>query len=737
MGSYLTRYIFHAILENRPFLHSKCDKQFGLRLLRQNTRGCQIHSIHQRRSFFGFSQPRSSREPQSGRRGDHGSKHMAQLVYALEQRARPPQESILSKAYLDYVEGRLEDPGVLTQSQARFLYRTFQHLVRYPRSDARGSMALFFEMENFEDTLSMLALSEVDVDATELVGAFAKTVFQEICRRIEKVLPPFDYPSPSALRSYIAVLSQTGLTSEAIEVIESYWQSVLESEGIRPWIDVVNGLAKEGKETEISAVIERLKSLGLVVDQDALEEMVNLLADNNCMGALKTIYETSGAEPSTSSKIAAIKAALRNSMIPWATTLTESLPSTPTPEIRDAVLLLAVAQGERVGAILRKMEEMVAKNPSIESDLTIDTLNLLLEQANIMKRYELVEDYIALVGDWGLEPNAQTCITQMYSRLQSGDIDGMISLFHELEDSYPGGQVSSSVLNQLVERLCSADQNKVDNEMIFFLIDRLTDIDRRIEPSTVGALCHSLLYRGDLEAISSLLRPIVDSYSARELLQISDGFVRYISDQEQPNESAWEAYELLNMAFPTTSVQTRTNIMKLFFERKRSDLACFVFGHMRQKESSSSRPTTQTYATCLEGIAGAADAENLHLVHNMLKLDHEIRLNTRVLNGLMLGYATCEMPDHAMGIFRDILHSAEGPSEQTLAIFFRVCEVYNNGLEEATKMMEKLKALDVQIDRTAYNAYIGALGGHCELERAVEAIRHMKSKTGYPPTSFT
>ena len=122
---------------------------------------------------------------------------------------------------------------------------------------------------------------------------------------------------------------------------------------------------------------------------------------------------------------------------------------------------------------------------------------------------------------------------------------------------------------------------------------------------------------------------------------------------------------------------------------------------------------------------------------NMLKLDLEVGLGTRVLNGLMLAYAACGMPDQAMDFFREILHSEEGPSEQTLVIFFRVCESYHNGVEEAGKMMEKLKSLDIRINSEIYTAYIGALAGHCELERAVDAIRTMKSRIGHPPTSFT
>ena len=121
----------------------------------------------------------------------------------------------------------------------------------------------------------------------------------------------------------------------------------------------------------------------------------------------------------------------------------------------------------------------------------------------------------------------------------------------------------------------------------------------------------------------------------------------------------------------------------------------------------------------------------------MLKLDLQVAPTTKIRNSLMLAYAACGLADQAMRIFRDILHSEEGPSERTLVIFFRVCESYGNGREEATKMMEKLKSMDILINDDVYNAYVGALGGHCELELAVQAIKQMESQTGSSPTTLT
>jgi hypothetical protein len=128
------------------------------------------------------------------------------------------------------------------------------------------------------------------------------------------------------------------------------------------------------------------------------------------------------------------------------------------------------------------------------------------------------------------------------------------------------------------------------------------------------------------------------------------------------------------------------------------------------------------------------DAKNLELVHNMLKLDVEVDLNTRLLNELMLAYACCDMPDKSMEIFRDILQSEEGPSTRTILAFFRMCEKHHHGTQEAMRMMDKVKLLEIEADRRLYTAYVEALAAQCEFELATQAINKMQEEIGYSPT---
>lgn len=117
----------------------------------------------------------------------------------------------------------------------------------------------------------------------------------------------------------------------------------------------------------------------------------------------------------------------------------------------------------------------------------------------------------------------------------------------------------------------------------------------------------------------------------------------------------------------------------------------------------------------------------------MLKLDVEVDLNTKLLNGLMLAYAACDMPEKSMEVFRQILQSEEGPTHKTIAIFFKLCGKHHNGTQEAMKMMEKVKLLEIEVDRRLYMSFVEALAAQCEFDLAIEAIDKMHDETGYLP----
>ncbi|OAL62090.1 hypothetical protein A7C99_6665 [Trichophyton rubrum] len=636
---------------------------------------------------------------------------MVQLLHALEQQSRPPPAFILATGFMRFIDKRLGQV-TLTRYQAELLLRTFQHLLSVPSKDPQGSLREFLELGNFEYTLEALARADFTPDASELVNDLARIAMGQIRRIRERTPELTPEPGLEVLKSYIAVLSSTGFSADALKLTITYWKTTPDlSNGLSLWADIIKGFAKEGRRpgteqntrSKVTMVLEKMKECDITLNTERQEQLIFMLADSNYFHAIKTVAELP-VEKSTATNVHLLKFALRHAMYSWAAAI---------------------------------LDEMTAKNPEIRTTMSIDMINMIIEYANLHKQANIAQQAIQVAQIWNLTPNARTSVLQIHSLVHSGQIKEAAELFQSLSPDVEFDLSDVDFLNDFVKQLCLVENSSIDFDTVNTLVDILQGVGGRFDPMTLCTLCKSLLHRGDLEGVSTLLRPIIDTFDPLELQKIRLPFLDYIKDMDQTVDNAWEVYELLNLAIPTTPVSTRTMIMNIFFERQRPDLACLVFGHMRQKGDPNIRPTSFTYARCFQGIAKCADLDSLQLVHNMLKLDLQVAPTTKIRNSLMLAYAACGLADQAMRIFRDILHSEEGPSERTLVIFFRVCESYGNGREEATKMMEKLKSMDILINDDVYNAYVGALGGHCELELAVQAIKQMESQTGSSPTTLT
>jgi hypothetical protein len=445
------------------------------------------------------------------------------------------------------------------------------------------------------------------------------------------------------------------------------------------------------------------------------------------------------AEPSLATKKAVINYAILRSATAWAKPIYQSIceGASPSLETVGVALLWEAAQGASATSLGEKVKSWTTANPRIREALTIADINNLLRYANANENPQLATTFINLAEQWGLAPDEQTHLLQLESAIQAGDVEASLQILENQVDPTSLPNANLSLSNQLITMLCSSEKKDELFQQISSLLDPLFQDGVYLEPTTVAALTRMLLYRHDNEAVSELLRPRLATYDSQGKTAIRTAVADFILDLNEKDADVWEVYELFKLAFPETGVSVRTEIMCTFFERKRSDLAVLVFGHMRQAEDLSRRPKPDTYARCFQGLARTADVTNLELVHNMLKLDLEVELTTRILNGLMLAYAACDMPEKSMNIFRQILQSDEGPSTKTIALFFKVCEKHHNGVQEAIKMMSKVKKLEIEVDRRLYSSYMEALAAQCEFDRATEAINNMQAEIGVPPTSTT
>lgn len=661
---------------------------------------------------------------------------MRDLSRSLADKSRPPTNDILAKAFRDFFSSRVETPGVITDFHARLLIITWKHLKAHQEELEPEEYQAIFSTETLENVLLVLSEAQCLEESRDAVQKVARFAFLELCS--DRYFDSSNVNQP-ALLAYINLLCSYGNPEEARHVVEKFWNQLRECKP-SPWLTVMKGFAMKGDRRQLRKITEELEKQGTKFDRASHEHLTVILIEQDLLNAVKSIYEcpiADSLEPTISTKKAVIKYAILRSELEWAARVFQSLPRKLTTETRDIILLWDAANGSKAVELSEKMRTIASENPELQTSLTISTVNDLVELANGKGDPQLALDFLSLVFRWNLQPDTHTHMLDLESRVQADDVDGMLECLGKIQDIESVALSYLSLINRLVAALCMSQPSDTLFDQILSLLDPLVENNVRLEAETVAALSHMLLHRCDWNALSELLRPRLGSYDTEERSKIRKSFTTYILDHNQKSEDAWEAYGILKLAFPETGVATRTDIMTSFFKRNRGDLACMVFGHMRQADKLAQRPKPDTYARCFQGLSRTADKENLELVHNMLKLDLEVDVNTRIMNGLMLAYAACGMPEKSMEIFREILQSEEGPTHKTIAIFFKACESYYNGAQEAFKMMEKTKLLEIEVDRRMYHTYIEALAAQCEFDHAVQAIDKMTSEIGHPPTRNT
>ncbi|KAL4939653.1 hypothetical protein BDV06DRAFT_198447 [Aspergillus oleicola] len=734
MQSQLTRRVFRAILNNEPLSSSRCQRQclHTVRTYRPR-RPAPTPTYIQRRGLFAFNFQTPAAQPSSTLPSEKGLQPMGDLFEALKFKNREPESDILAKAFQEFFEARAAEPGVITEFQAQLISTTWFHLKNWEGDlDVENWQKVFYD-ESLGNVLYVLSQAECLPKARKTILKFAHSVFLALGENSDSDWSRVDR---LAILAYIDIQAFNGVPEDARYTVEEFW-STLRDANTSPWLSVIRGFAMGGDTQKIRQVMQRLDELGAQIEAAQQEQLIQYLAGQDS-DAVRMVYDcplSGGQEPTLSTKITTIKSAIFQNDSRSAQPIYQSIMSESTSETVGIRLLWAAAHGKDASQVADILDSMAVaeKTPDLQATLTISCVNDLIEYANRAKNPALAEDFIALASARGLTHDSRTQLLHLESHIQAGNFEGVLKCLDGIESFEKIGPETHPLINQLIKMLCSAQQNETILDHISSILDELHEHHIRLDAETLAALTHTLLYHHDLEAVSELLRPRIGTYETEDRTKVRNALTGFIQDPKQESEPAWEAYELLRLAFPETGVRTRTLIMTSFFQRDRSDLAFLVFGHMRQAEHFSQRPKPDTYARCFQGIAQTRDAKHLELTHNMLKLDTEVDLNTRLLNWLMLAYAECEMPEKAMQIFREILQSEEGPSNHTLYFFFKACEKHHNGTYEAMKMVEKMKVLEIALDRRLYTAYVEALAAQCELELATEAMDKMEEVTGYPP----
>ncbi|KAK4131318.1 hypothetical protein BT67DRAFT_464353 [Trichocladium antarcticum] len=708
-----------------------------------------------RRTFFGgiFQKPpRMLKEPDL----EPGYEVLLHFGSLETENARLPARDDLLKGWRRFIQYKKRHHKVVNPTQALLAIRLLRHLLA-----TEGEMEGRGEDLGFEDLRTALAVvlrppRGNPANHREL----AKLLYEDIGRRIqrmrslgidEEVISEASGGRDGAdFQALLDALTQYGGAQEAVARFTEHRQRLQNGAKLPPavkilWTSVLRGLAKEGREAELLAEYETAEAAGVEYMPTLHEIMTTFYATRDRVPETKHWFEKpiyANWLRSTESYMEVVRFALRNGEQQWLQPVFEQLVnSKPQKEWWDVIFqwaVLAMDKGvEDIKQMIKAMSKSVDGKRGPKPDAA--TIDALITAAIEKKNPYLAERFLSLFAELRIAPKASTYILQMDYRLDARDLSGVQAIYEKLlkGEVEVRNDEDLPVLNKYLRTLCAAAEPDVGR-----ILDVTADLEQRhatLEPETVVAIC-MLFLRNDnqLDVIDTLSLHTV-SYSLEERAQVRRAFVDYILDRRTSTARVWDCYSLLRQFFPETDPVDRVRLMDAFFARRRPDMAAYIFGHMRAHDNPAQRPSRDVYVRVLEGLGAHhhPDPESLGMVHNMLKMDTTVQLDTRLHNALMMAYAACGEPAAAVEFWRDITRSAEGPSYNSLAIVFWACELQPYGDRTARQIWQKVQRMDLEVPPHVFWAYCGAIAGQGHLEEVLRLIRGMEGTVGSGPGVMT
>ncbi|KAI9732863.1 MAG: hypothetical protein M1834_003802 [Cirrosporium novae-zelandiae] len=658
---------------------------------------------------------------------------MVQLEAALRTSSRPPPIEDVAKAFVSYTSAR-KHPGkggnVLLENEANYLLTTCRYLLD---SKSEGEEP-HLSVPQVKDGLTVLFHAKADPHATSRV-TLATVLFTEIRQRVlaDKDIQPPPHAYKGAFNSYIFILSRSGATEFARQLLMKEWSKTPDPLGVLGyglWLDILRGFRAEENRDQMAETIKIMKDLGVPFMPVHHAEVVTYFTWRDDVESARKWYEYPIANGEPPSKMAirhVLLLCIRQKQWEWGNQVLDLLLQRSSEDkfASDSVLSFAAGQGKSVDDIEKMMDAIYKREGGKnKSNIDIDTINKLIGIAVMRKDPYQAERFLALGYKRNIEPNAVTYVYQIEYRLLANDVEGARNAYVGLQSQDQSILEEYETINHLIRALCTAETTKYDDLMS--IVDDLQSHPSAMEPETLASLTLFFLRREEFSDIETLFQSHFHQLAPSQRVPIETAILDFCFDRRIENHRAWDAYTLLITAFPSTPEPIRRKLMVEFFNRSRPDMGCHVFGHMRQQQDLVIRPTAETYILCLEGIAEAADLEGLDLIHNMLKLDIEVEPCTRLSNALMLAYAACAMPYRSIEFWEDIINSTEGPTYGSIEIVLHACESVPHGDRYAKGIWERLQALDISVDKRLYVAYICALAGQCEDEEVLQLLSKME-----------
>lgn len=696
--------------------------------------GCRVARTVQRRSFFKLFQkpPRTLKEIEA----EPGYETLLTYRAYKNDKVRLPPVEDLVKAWQDFFNYKAKHNRVVNSTQALCAYEVLKHFVR-PGIVRHVTLTL----EDYE--LAMRCLEKPPRDESKHHLALSGALLHEIRRR-ELDLPPRtlytvtldrrlknDPGKTKCLHSYLVALSQYG---KAVDAKSLFLQNLpspkqVTSKVFNPrqsMLPILNGLAKEGNEVALRELVKESVKAGIPYDVSIHSVMTSFFAKRDDFEETKFWWKRpirKGLHPSPSAYYDVLRFALRNNQREWAMEIYEELISQVDSgslgdskacwDVSFQFAFLLLGKGiDQIEHMFKVALDHNKENPKAQPN--IGSINSLLRCAIDNDDPYMAERFISLSEKLGFEPDASTYILQLEYRLRANDEAGAFATFQALRNLELASNVRElPALNKLIRALCTSP--RPDYEKILDVTSHLEQRHVTLEPETVVSICTAFLKNDETYEVIDTLSLHTAHYSITERGMVRKSFVEYCLDEKNSTARVWDAYALLRQFFPEVENEDRVAIMDAFFERRRPDMACHVFGHMRSHNNLQHRPTLATYVRCLEGIGRCPDSESLSMIHNMAKMDTTIQMNTQLYNALMIGYIACGSSYRALDFWKEVAASPDGPSYATLEIVFRAYEVQSDGDVLARDLWAKIKMMDIDVPEHVYAAYMVALAAHGHL----------------------
>ncbi|KAI1435193.1 complex I intermediate-associated protein [Xylaria sp. CBS 124048] len=719
--------------------------------------GCRVTRTAQRRSFFNLFEkpPRTLRSIEA----EPGYETLLTFAAAEQDALRLPSIPDLEQAWDHFFVYKEKHGRPVNTTQALCVRRVLDHF-------CQPSIAPSVNLSIGHLHLALRCLQRPPKGEPTHHLDLARALFREIRRRELKIDPGFhpltlDYRLKGSharsryAHAYLIALSQYGAALEAkdffLENLPAPNRIISTSSSYRRRRDlyvIIKGLAQEGQEEALRDIVLGTLNIGIRYDVFIHGVMTEFFARRDNFEETNYWFSKPirrGFHPSPATYYEVLRFALRNDRKEWAFEIYKELMTRLEGnygsfkalwDVSFQFAFLLMRKGtDEIERMLHVAKEHTKDFPQAQPN--IRSINGLVKCALDQDDAYTAERLIALSIKLGYEPDFTTYKYQMRYRLVAKDLSGAFAAFQSIRSRQAAVTDGEwPILNQLIRALCELshpDYVKILDVTSYLEHGRVT-----LEPETVVSICMAFLRNDETYEVIDTLSIHTAYYSIAERRKVRKAFVQYCLDRKNSTSRIWDAYALVRQFFPEMERDYREDIMDTFFARRRPDMACHVFGHMRSHDNPRCRPTVKTYVRCFEGIGACPDPDSLRTIHNMLKMDTNIQLSTtEIFNALMIGYIACDKVYRALDFWKEVTLSQEGPSYATLEIVMRAYELQPYGDTPAMELWNKMIKMDLDIPEHVYAAYAATLAAHSHVQEMKDLLEDHDSIIGRRPDLLT